>query len=63
MWLLYDTAANAEILRVTATGTATNIPVAKFARAHSGGATFGKLQLTPTYVGIERVPNAPAWGF
>lgn len=63
MWLLYDTAANAEILRVTATGSATNIPVAKFSRAHGGGATFGRLLLTPTYVGIERVPAAPGWGF
>lgn len=63
MWLLYDTGASAEILRVTATGTATNIPVARFARAHGGGAAFGKLQLTPTYAGIERVPAAPGWGF
>ena len=63
MWLLYDTGANAEILRVTATGSATSIPVAKFYRAHGTSIAFGRLLLTPTQTVSERVPAAPGWGF
>jgi hypothetical protein len=63
MSLLYDTAANAEIVRVTATGSATSIPVARFQRAHGGGVTFGQLLLTPSQLASERVPPAAGWGF
>lgn len=63
MILLYDTGSAADVLRVGAGATGTNIPVAGFAKAHSGGATFGQLSLTPTYSGIETVPPAAGWGF
>lgn len=66
MRLLYDVGTLAEVVVVTTTGTATNIPVAGgFARAHSGGVTFGQLAVNPTLsaVGEQQVPNAPGWGF
>ncbi len=65
MKLLYDTGANAEVVTVSATGTATNIPIAgTFAKPH-GNTTFGKLAISSTYAGVgqEAVPNAPGWGF
>jgi hypothetical protein len=63
MLLLYDTAANAEVVRAAGGSTGTSIPVIGFTKAHSGGVTFGQLLLTPAFQGIERVPIAPGWGF
>jgi hypothetical protein len=63
MSLLYDTAANAEIVRVSGVPTGTSVPVAKFYRAHGGGAAFGQLLLTPSQLASERVPPAAGWGF
>lgn len=76
MLLLYDTAANAEILRVTATGSATSIPVGSgvptpgqvqsgFAKAHLTAVTFGQLLISPSLsaVGEDAVPAAPGYGF
>jgi hypothetical protein len=63
MSLLYDTGTSAEILRVTATGSATSIPVSAFGKAHATATAFGQLLLTPVLQTIERVPPAPSWGF
>jgi hypothetical protein len=66
MYLLYDTGLNAEVVRVTTTGTATSIPVAGgFAKTHLTAVTFGQLLISSTYAGTgqEAVPNAPGWGF
>lgn len=66
MKLLYDTGVSAEVVTVTATGTATNIPVAGgFSKTHLTAVTFGQLAIVSTYAGAgqEAVPNAPGWGF
>lgn len=76
MYLLCDTGANAEVVRVTATGSATTIPIGSgaatpgetqtgFAKTHLTAMTFGQLLLTPTFsaVGQQAVPAAPGWGF
>lgn len=59
MLLLYDTGTSAEVLRVTATGSATSIPVTAAIKAHLTGATFGQLQVAPTLSGIgeNQVPQ------
>jgi hypothetical protein len=66
MLLLYDTGLSTEILTVTATGTATSVPVSAAAKAHLTGATFGQLSIAPTYAGAGDqgavIPN-PTWGF
>ena len=68
MLLLYDTAvsANAEVVTVTATGSATSIPVAGgFIKSHSSSAAFGQLSIGSTLSGVgeDQVPNLPGWGF
>lgn len=66
MLLLYDTVSSAEILTVTATGSATSIPVTAAIKAHLTGATFGQLADNPTYsgYGVEQQPlPAPGWGY
>lgn len=74
MFLLFDTGANAEVLVVNGSSTATNIPVtsAPFwpvftgaVKAHGSNATFGQLLLTPSFnaAGEQAVPAAPGWGF
>jgi hypothetical protein len=76
MLLLYDTGVNAEVLRVSATGSATVIPVGSgtatpgevqsgFAKTHLTAATFGQLLVSPSFsaVGEQAVPAAPGWGF
>lgn len=59
MLLLYDTGTLAEVLTVTATGSATSIPVRAAIKAHLTGATFGQLLISPTLSGIgeEQVPQ------
>jgi hypothetical protein len=57
--LLYDTGVNAEVVTVSATGTATNIPiVGTFAKPH-GNVTFGQLAISSTYAGVGQAqqPN------
>jgi len=66
MRLLYDVGALAEVVVVTTTGTATNIPVAGgFARAHANSVTFGQLAVNPSFsaAGEQLVPGNPGWGF
>jgi hypothetical protein len=66
MYLLYDTGVNAEVVRVTTTGTATSIPVAAgFSKPHLTAVTFGQLLISSTFAGTgqEAVPSAPGWGF
>jgi len=66
MILLYDTGQSAEVLSVTATGSATSIPVSAAVKAHLTGATFGQMAATPTYGGIgvgDAVIPQPGWGF
>jgi hypothetical protein len=62
MLLLYDTAGsvNAEVLTVTTTGTATNIPVSAAVKGHLTGALFGQLLVSPTLTGfgLDAVPNS-----
>lgn len=59
MYLLFDTSTSAEVLYVTTTGTATNIPVAAAGKAHSANATFGKLLISPSYsgAGLDGIPT------
>lgn len=66
MYVLYDVGPLAEVVKVTTTGTATNIPVAAgFAKPHLTAVTFGQLAISSTYAGVgqEAVPGAPGWGF
>ena len=66
MKLLYDVGALAEVVTVSATGSATSIPVAAgFSKTHLTGVTFGQLAISSTYAGVGQaaVPNAPGWGF
>jgi hypothetical protein len=67
MTLLYDSGNTAaELLTVTATGSATSIPVTAAARAHLSGAAFGQLALAPSYNGIgvgDAAIPPPGWGF
>lgn len=63
MLLLYDTGANAEVVTVTTTGTATNIPIAGgFTKAHTA-TTFGQLLNSPSFPVADVVPANPGWGF
>ena len=65
MVLLFDVGQLAEVLQVTATGTATNIPVSPAVKTHLINATFGQLLLTPTLNGLaqQRIPGPPPYGF
>jgi hypothetical protein len=65
MLLLFDTGTNAEVLKVTSTGTATNIPVSAAIKAHLANATFGQLVISSTLggVGQDAVPGNPPYGF
>ena len=66
MVLAYDTGLATEILTVTATGSATSIPVSAAAKSHLTGVTFGQLAVTLTLggqFGLEQVPPAPGYGF
>lgn len=59
MLLLYDTGTSAEVLTVTATGSATSIPVTPAIKAHLTAATFGQLLNSPTLSGVgeNQVPQ------
>lgn len=59
MLVLYDTGTSAEVLKVTATGSATSIPVTAATKAHLTGATFGQLAISPTLSGVgeDQVPQ------
>jgi uncharacterized protein (DUF983 family) len=66
MVLLYDTGLLAEVLTVTATGSATSIPVTAAVRGHLSAVTFGQLLVAPTYGGVgvgDAAIPAPPWGF
>jgi hypothetical protein len=66
MLLLYDTGVLAEVLTVTATGSATSIPVTAAVRGHASAVTFGQLSIGTAYAGygVEQQPiPTPAWGF
>jgi hypothetical protein len=65
MLLLFDTGSNAEVLRVTSTGTATNIPVSAAIKAHLANATFGQLLISSTLSGVGQaaVPGPAPYGF
>jgi hypothetical protein len=65
MKLLFDTGQNAEVLTVSGTASATNIPVTAAIRAHAINATFGQLLISSTYSGVgqEQVPGPPPYGF
>jgi len=66
MVLAYDTGLATEILTVTATGSATSIPVSAAAKSHLTGVTFGQLAVTLTLAGqfgLEQVPGNPGYGF
>jgi hypothetical protein len=65
MLLLFDTGVSAEVLKVTSTGTATNIPVSAAIKAHLANATFGQLLISSTLggVGQDAVPGNPPYGF
>lgn len=66
MILLTGTGTAAEVLRVTATGSATSIPVTAVAKAHTSGSTFGQLLVSSilgTAAGLAAVPANPSWGF
>jgi hypothetical protein len=67
MQLLFDTGNPllAEVLTVTATGSATSIPVLAAAKAHLTAAAFGQLAVNPTLsaIGEDAVPAAAPWGF
>src|SRR6516165_12475067 len=65
MVLAYDTGLATEILTVTATGSATSIPVSAAAKSHLTGVTFGQLAVTLTLggqFGLEQVPGNPGYG-
>lgn len=66
MILLIDTGALSEVVTVTATGSATSIPVTAAVRGHASAMTFGQMAIAPKYggIGVGQVvlPN-PAWGF
>jgi hypothetical protein len=59
MLLLVDTLANAEVVTVTSTGSATSIPVTAFIKGHTTGYTFGQLANNPTLSGFgeNQVPQ------
>ena|SRR5215471_4120326 len=66
MQLLYDTGALSEVVTVTATGSATSIPVTAAIRGHASAVTFGQLAITPGYGGVgvgEAAIPAPSWGY
>lgn len=66
MQLLIDTGVLSEVVTVTATGSATSIPVTAAVRGHASAMTFGQLAIAPKYAGIgvgEAVIPAPGWGF
>lgn len=66
MLLLFDTGVNAEVVKVTATGTATNIPVCGgFIRNHAANATFGQLLISSTLSGVgqAQVRGPAPYGF
>jgi hypothetical protein len=65
MQLLLDAGTSAEVATVTATGSATSIPVKALVKSHLTAAALGQLVLTPTSHGIgqQAVPAAPGWGF
>ena len=51
-----------EILTVVAGSTATSIAVQPSVLAHNSAVAFGNMLLTPT-LGVQKVPNAPGYGF
>lgn len=60
MQVLVDTAANAEVVTVSATGSATSIPVAAgFTKNHSASVAIGQVLLTPAFnsSGEQAVPQ------
>lgn len=66
MNVLIDTGANAEVVIVTATGSATSIPVTPFGKSHNSGVAIGQVAAASTYSGVgvgDAVPAAPGWGF
>jgi hypothetical protein len=64
MLILIDTAANAEVVTATSTGSATSIPVTPFIKAHNSAVAIGQLKINPTLtgVGLDAVPNVGSWG-
>lgn len=51
---------------MTATGSATNVPVTAAVRGHLSGFTFGQLAIAPRDSGIgvgNAVIPAPPWGY
>jgi hypothetical protein len=65
MVLYIDTGTASEICTVTATGTATSIPVTPLAKAHASSTAFGQLLAASAFTGVGEaaVPAAPGWGF
>ena len=66
MLLLFDAGQLTEVLSVTATGSATSIPVTAAAKSHATAAAFGQLSVGVSYAGygVEPVPlPSPPWGY
>jgi ribosomal protein L37AE/L43A len=61
MLLLVDTGTAAEVVTVTATGSATSIPVTAMTKAHATATTFAQLLVTPL-LGQDVVPALPGIG-
>jgi hypothetical protein len=60
MILLLDTGTSAEVLTVTATGSATSIPTTATVKTHLTGAAFGQLAVAPYLSGEQAVqPVSP----
>lgn len=65
MVILIDTAAAAEIVTATATGSGVSVPVTPFLKAHNSAVAFGQLLAAPTLSGtaMDAVPAAGGWGY
>lgn len=65
MYVLWDTGTSAEVVKVTATGSSSSIPVTAAIKAHNSAVAIGQLLISPTFnaVGEDAVPVAPGWGF
>jgi rubredoxin len=50
-------AATAEVAQVTATGSATSIPVTALNKDHLTGTTFGQLSIAPAYGATQAIPG------
>lgn len=66
MKVLWDTGTAAEVVTVTATGSATSIPVTPAIKGHSSAVVIGQLLVSPSFSGVgesDAIPAAAPWGF